>query len=248
MKNVIYAGILLLVVNVFSCKTTDKPAETEPAFENEREILEQSLPEITQEEEPVKYNIKVTGKYPVIDDQPNLSNLVRNYAIGLYQDLENEILENDRAARAAGNFDFAKTEFTFDVSWKAGRNDRQFCSILLDVQWYAGGAHGAELVESFNLDVATGKLISVRDIMPLIGYTELAPLAKYVQTELVKKIVFSYEGDEGVFKMIQDGTSPVEENFRVFFVERDGVTFYFQRYQVAPGAAGVQSVKIPVRW
>jgi len=45
--------------------------------------------------------------------------------------------------------------------------------------------------------------------------------------------------------MIDYGTAPVPENFKNFNFNSYGLTIYFQRYQVAPGAAGSLTVMIP---
>jgi hypothetical protein len=44
--------------------------------------------------------------------------------------------------------------------------------------------------------------------------------------------------------MIEGGTDPTEENYKEFTFDADSITLYFQRYQVAPGAAG--SIEITI--
>ena len=44
---------------------------------------------------------------------------------------------------------------------------------------------------------------------------------------------------------IDEGAGPDPRNYSCFVFARDTVTIHFQRYQVAPGAAGSQSVTLP---
>ena len=46
--------------------------------------------------------------------------------------------------------------------------------------------------------------------------------------------------------MIQEGTTPDAENFSRFSLTPAGIRFYFPPYQVAPWAAGMQPVDIPL--
>ena len=45
----------------------------------------------------------------------------------------------------------------------------------------------------------------------------------------------------------QAGTTPDAENFQVFLLEKDGLTVYFNPYQVAPWSEGVPSVGLTLR-
>ena len=44
--------------------------------------------------------------------------------------------------------------------------------------------------------------------------------------------------------MVTPGTEPKKENFRTFRLEKDGITFYFDPYQVASWADGVITVTL----
>jgi hypothetical protein len=244
----IFGTLLLLWAAVgFSCKTRETAAVIPPAEAPVAAIVpeEPEFPVIPEElpatERP--YTFVVTGGFPSVPGQETFSAAIKAQAISLFQDFEAEVQENDRAAQAAGDLTFKDQEFTFDISWKAGRNDRRMSSILLDAQWYTGEAHGAEVIQSFTWDADTDLPVTLRDILPLIGFDTIESLAVHVQEELEKK--FNPKGDDrNLSEMIRDGTSARAENFSVFLVERESVIFYFQRYQVAPGSYGVQSVTI----
>ena len=45
-------------------------------------------------------------------------------------------------------------------------------------------------------------------------------------------------------EMLMAGTEPVEDNFRTFIVIPSGIRLHFQPYQVAPWAAGPQTVDV----
>lgn len=192
------------------------------------------------------YNILVTEDYPTIDGEEALSALIKDRGAAIFESVEEEIRLNDEAAMQAGGTGFTvDTELSFDVSYKPGRHDAQVCSIVTDTQWFSGGAHGAELVESYLWDVKAKKLLSLNDVLPLAGFASLGELSTRVQSELEKTI--NPAKDAQLSAMIKDGTQPVADNFKVFLLEDARITFYFQRYQVAPGASGVQTVSFPVK-
>jgi hypothetical protein len=234
---------LLLAAIGFSCQTKPQAAEV-PA----ESVLEVELPAIVQELSPEEqpYTFIVTGSFPVVEGQETLSASIKAQALSLFQDFEAEVRENDRAAQDAGDMTFKDQEYTFDISWKSGRNDRDMSSILLDTQWYAGGAHGTQILQSFVWDVKNNAPLTLQDILPLTDFPAIESLAVHIQEEL-EKTLNPKEADQNIAEMIRGGASAVAENFAVFLVDRNDVTFYFQRYQVAPGSFGVQSVKVPVK-
>jgi hypothetical protein len=192
------------------------------------------------------YNIVVSGNYPTIDGEEALSAIIKNRAVEIFKAFEDEITQNETAAKKAGAQGLP-TDFpvTFDISYKAGRHDTQLCSIIINTQWFSGGAHGAELVESYLWDVKAKKMLALKDVLILAGFSSLQELALRAQNDLEEKI--NREKNADISKMIKEGTKPVESNFKVFLLESGTLTFYFQRYQVAPGALGVQQLKFPVK-
>ena len=47
--------------------------------------------------------------------------------------------------------------------------------------------------------------------------------------------------------MVKPGTMPEEKNFSVFLLEPEGLTIYFEPYQVAPWSEGTIMVTLPLK-
>lgn len=215
----------LAMTAAFSCKTTPQEEPASPA--------------------PVK--LAMNGSYPAVDGQDELNELIENRVNELFAEFEKEVADNIEAARRAGDKTYADgKEFTFDVSYVTGRVDALYCSFVLNFQWYAGGAHGSELLESILWDTQAKKIVPFNDAMRMAEVSSLETLSANVRRELEKTLNPGGK-DAELSQMIKSGTEPVEANFKVFLLEKLSVTFYFQRYQTAPGAAGSQKVAFPLK-
>jgi hypothetical protein len=221
------AAFLAAVVLCVSCMSTPK---------EELELTEETA-----------YTIVESGTTPTIDGQVELTALIEDYRNTVYQSFQDEIEENIEAAKLTGDTHWADGKtFTFDISSSTGRHDAQFYSILLDIEWNSGGAHGAQVLKSFLWDVKAKKLVLLNDVLSLAGFSSLAALSTSAKNELEKSLNPG-GADTNLSSMIADGTKPTEKNFEVFLLENSLITFYFQRYQTAPGASGVQKVSFPVK-
>ncbi len=144
---------------------------------------------------------------------------------------------------AAGSV--AVCEFT--LSWRPAQLSPQRISVLLEGYQYTGGANGMPLLASFTWDSTETRFTTLEDL-----FSEQADAYEYVSAyareELTGRLCTPESDPDGtVRRMIEAGTAPLPENFGVFTVSPDAVTIYFNKYQAAPGSAGVQTVQIPYR-
>ncbi|MDD4409881.1 MAG: DUF3298 and DUF4163 domain-containing protein [Candidatus Pacebacteria bacterium] len=123
-----------------------------------------------------------------------------------------------------------ETPFYFSASWTPVQVNDKYISILLNVYSFSGGAHGDEEVYSFNYDIKNNKEITISDF---IG-TDPKNLEKISEmtTEDVKNMV-----DKN--NIFAEGTATKVENFQTFTFNKDILTIYYQKYQVAPGSEGI---------
>jgi hypothetical protein len=195
--------------------------------------------------ETAPHTIKMNGRYPSFDGQDALNTLIHNRVSALYEDFQVEVDNNIASAKRAGDEHFADGKvFDFDISYEVGRKDQQYISIVMDYQWNSGGAHGDELVESYLWDVRAKKLVAFNDMMKLAGFSSLLTLSVNVRNKLEERLNSGKKAD--LSQTIRSGTEPVAENFKVFLLSNTQITFYFQRYQIGPGALGVQKVSFPI--
>ena len=110
--------------------------------------------------------------------------------------------------------------------------------MLWNVYEYTGGAHGNIQVFSRNYACSDGRTVGLND---LFGNPKKA-LA--LMSELSRKKLLDQELPQD---MVKAGTTPEADNFSTFLVEKDGLTLYFNPYQVGPWAAGVVTVKLSLK-
>jgi hypothetical protein len=109
-------------------------------------------------------------------------------------------------------------------------------SLQLKVETYAdGAAHPFDYTVTFNYDLDKGELALADLFKPGANY--LQALADYCTTELNKTDLASV--------LSTDGLRPTAENYRNWNMTADGLVITFNEYQVAPYAAGPQTVVVP---
>jgi len=100
----------------------------------------------------------------------------------------------------------------------------------------AGAAHPYHYTRTFNYQLSTGQELTL-DQLFLPGADYLNALANYCQTELQQRL-----GSEVFFV---EGAGPQPENYQNWNLSFEGLVITFDEYQVAPYAAGPQTVVVP---
>jgi hypothetical protein len=108
-------------------------------------------------------------------------------------------------------------------------------SVALSFSEYTGGAHPNTNVFGVNVDLRTGKELTLDDALTLIGKN----LQQVAAESLVQ--VKAVVGDS----VFEEGAAARPENYTEFLINKDNVTFIFNAYQVAPYAAGTQQAVFP---
>lgn len=102
--------------------------------------------------------------------------------------------------------------------------------------YYAGAANTSETNMALNYDLSQGKELALSDLfISNSNYLEL--ISDYCVNSLTNQF-----GTDGFFA---DGAKPTLENYSNWNVRSDGVLITFEKYQVAPGAAGSPEVLVP---
>ncbi|MBO7163784.1 MAG: DUF3298 and DUF4163 domain-containing protein [Spirochaetaceae bacterium] len=175
---------------------------------------------------------------PEIAGQPQLNSLISKKINGWYDDFITEAQLNSQMVEEYGQ------PFTFETQWKVPLNNEECTSVLLTAYQFTGGANGLEQIASFTWNKITQNLIPLESFLPLVlKKPTLEALAAVCREELTSAL--SAENDTILQQMILEGTEPVAGNYQIFTISEEGLTIYFQKYQVAPGSAGTQAVLIP---
>ena len=153
-----------------------------------------------------------------------LSNLGEN---GLTEKELEEDIKEDKKNRGA---DFAPYEYKLEV--EAVEVDGYVTIKKTEVS-FTGGAHPNTFISTETFDVETGKKAKLEDVaQKLLGKSakDVVKAAKEIFVEKVK------EYDDEISKAEENVETLNEENY---YVSKDGITFFFNTYDIAPYAAGV---------
>ena len=102
------------------------------------------------------------------------------------------------------------------------------------------GAHGNTFFRTFTFDTKTGQELSIGDLFTP-GSDYLAKLSSLSRSYLAQNL-----GQFADTQMVDAGTRAVEKSFQNFFLDNGTLAILFAPYDVAPYAAGPQTVRIPV--
>ena len=103
-------------------------------------------------------------------------------------------------------------------------------------EYVDGAAHPFQFTVTLNYDLAAGRELSLGDLF-LLGATYLDTLAAYCKTQLA--------GRDIDFEAFASGADPTPDNYHNWNITSDGLLITFDEYQVAPYAAGPQTVTVP---
>jgi hypothetical protein len=126
----------------------------------------------------------------------------------------------------------------FDAKYTVIFQNDNIWSLKFDFMGYAdGAAHPYHYSLTFNYDLEQGKKLSLDELFrPDSNYLEA--VSSYCIFELSKRDIGFYGGFE-------QGAESTSENYRNWNIISNGLMITFDEYQVAPYAAGAQTVIVP---
>lgn len=199
-------------------------------------------------------SLNQTGKkYAVSGEYPLFSNDVAPLNDAIKKTVNDSVTEfvktastnwDQRMANAQSEAEKPKDPFQYLMSWTPEQINTRYVSVVLRSQAYVGGANMVDTIFTFNYDVTRKAFITLGDLYP----NEKDPLtliSSYAKDDLTSQFKDDIAKGQFPTDMITEGTKPTEENFSRFTFTDTFVTFYFPKYQVAPGAYGEQKVVVP---
>lgn len=123
------------------------------------------------------------------------------------------------------------------------RHDGEVMSLLTMNSTYSGGAHPSSIQSAYTFDLSQCRLLQLEDLLEPDREVALHELVlKELETRYYNgTTLMLYEGyQESVAGMMTYGT--MTENW---YFTSDGLTLYFNQYEIAPYAAGIIKVEIP---
>jgi len=187
---------------------------------------------------------KIDISYPYIAEQNDFNVLVKNIIDGEISDFKRNSLENDNAVKETDPVNYNKypREYDLIISYDKGQVDSQLISVVFDISNYTGGAHGARYQISLNYNQKDKKEITLADVFSN-QKDYLQKISDFCVADITKQITAIGQSTDGTW--IKDGAGPLAENFNIFLINKDSITFYFPQYQVAPYVFGEFKVTMP---
>lgn len=185
-------------------------------------------------------------EYPAFPGLPVPTELARGIAQRAVADFLAQSRENWQAWRdTATEADLAsgRPPHELRISWHAEQVDAEAISLYLEIYSFTGGAHGDLQIKSVNYDPRAQRLLELPEVLRNRGEDWLERLSAAARGELKKRL--DPKGELDLASWIDEGAGPDPANYATFVFDEDEVTIIFQKYQVAPGASGEQSVVLP---
>lgn len=185
------------------------------------------------QEKTINENLRdgtINIKYPVTKSTV-LNEAINNFIKTQEKDFKDNISGLSNISSATGSL---------DISYKSYLSNRTV-SLNFDVNSDTGGAHGNLNTITFNYDKTLDKILSLKDIF-VAKSDYLFSLANLVKPLLKIGLEKSQFQDD---TWLEAGAGAQENNYKQFVFTKDGLTFFFDPYQVAPYSAGSQEITLP---
>ena len=156
-----------------------------------------------------------------------------NTAMQEFEDATLSAFRADAATAAAAPS--ASTGSFLQSRYEVLHNQNDLLSLRIWISIYMkGAAHPGSFSKTFNFDLSTGRMLALDDLFqPGADYLPL--LSQFCQAEILRR-------DSQFWP---DGADPQPANYRSWNLTPGGLLVTFDEYQVAPYAAGPQSVMVP---
>jgi len=138
---------------------------------------------------------------------------------------------------SGGDISSMQLPWTLETSYSIVRNDGKALSVIENVYYYAGGIHPQSNIYTYNFDPKTGEQIK-QVFFPEGDSKARDAIDKVVYNKLVEK----YGSDEISYDYVT--SSIVEQAVDSWYFTENGITVYFNAYDIAPFAAGTFEIEL----
>ncbi len=176
--------------------------------------------------------LDTTIQYPVIRglENPSVEDQINSTFKALAEQALKEGEKNaaDLAPYLEQNPDISwKCKVYFDYQIKYCRNG--LLSMVFQNYQYAGGAHGSTVQTAYTFDLSTGKQLQLGDLFKTdAGYVAMISDQVYAQLK-----------DRGLLSALYGKFERIRPDHS-FYLTDDGVSVFYQQYEIMPYAAGIQ--------
>lgn len=183
----------------------------------------------------------VRAEHPRFESLPGLTTEIDSFVEGAIEQFTKTVKENDQARRdtATPGENVADFVYSLSISWKPAQINSRYVSLILHLDAFEGGANLRQEARTFNYDVQAKRAVTLSDLFPgEPGYLERV-------STYTRQVLEGNLGENTTPDFLNEGTKPTLGSFEWFTFTDEFITFTFPKYQVAPGAAGEQTVTMP---
>jgi hypothetical protein len=237
-------ALALLLIGSLACSLFFPASPTAPAPVTETAPAETVTPAPLHESVTLtSVHFEETGQspnYTITSETPTLTG-VDDPRVQTFNSLARGIVEKDVSEFRIGLANQPAEPYTsgsfIDVGYEVLSPPGEVLSLKFNVAGYSdGAAHPYHYSQTLNFDLEQGREISLDELFqPGSGY--LGALSEACKAELSKRDI--------AFDAFTTGADPTPENYRNWNLTAGGLLITFDEYQVAPYAAGPQTVLIP---
>ncbi|KGM95113.1 hypothetical protein Z968_09940 [Clostridium novyi A str. 4552] len=192
---------------------------------------------VSKESQTKKDYFESNLKYPVITGLKNkeiekqINSMIENDVI-TFRDRLLEAAKKNKDKSIKENYEFLP--YLAYTNFKVFTLNDDFVSFYIDYYEFTGGAHGSTFRKSYNIDLKTGKVLNLHDVLKDIpNYKET--INKYIYDEISQKPeVYFIDSFKGIYGDIS------------FNLDEKNLIIYFQQYEIAPYSSGIIQFKIPI--
>lgn len=136
-------------------------------------------------------------------------------------------------------------EYQINSTLESGKDSSIWNYSIINFQ-YTGGAHPNTIAKYLNIEAQTGRILKVEDVFheeatETICSLIMDKLIKEVNNRMETDTINTLEDLQSV-GMLLDTDLYIPENF---LLAKDGVIFYYNRYEIAPYSAGDFELEVP---
>lgn len=205
----------------------------------ENSTVESEIKVATKEVKEETDTMTVGLKIPVVSGledqvmQKNINAMFEKEALDFKKEVAAGLTEYLKEAQEG---DFTANPFGAYTEYVVGDKDKDILSLYVDYYQYTGGAHGGTARVGYNIDLKTGKNLSLKELFST-GYEYCIVMNGEIQKQINAAPDEYFEGDMG-FQGISDDQG--------YFIQDGCLVVYFQQYEIAAYARGIPEFKIPL--
>lgn len=128
----------------------------------------------------------------------------------------------------------------------------ELVSLTIQAYSYSGGAHGLPWVQGVTLTIPEGRWLTLGDLVKPEHLKRVIQTARRELRDQWHEALFP-EAEAAIAAFVEDASPATDDEretfsrYQQFYLTPEGIVFYWNVYEVAPYAAGHQTVLLPYR-